>query len=225
MSDTVLADDLKPITFGSDLPIESHQTRIISEKLRDALALSGYDLSVIHIPSNRSLSLANEGVIDGELSRVGNLHQITANQYSNLIRIECPMLSVWITVFSANPDISINQIEDLSGYSVSYLNGRKYFDHVFAPVVNPFNLMKLNSDLQAFELMSRNRIDIVITTDLEGQAIIKEHTKYRHIRQVKKLIELPVYSYIHKKHAGLVQVLGNNLTKRTKLDTGFITRK
>ncbi|AWB65605.1 hypothetical protein C2869_03760 [Saccharobesus litoralis] len=206
------AQDLK-LTFGADLPLNSYQPATIIAKLEKAFAMSGVQFNAISVPSNRSLQLAHKGVIDGDLSRVSNLHEITGHRYSNLVRIDHVMFSVWIAIFTNNPDIEIDNLSDISQYTVCFTNGRKYFDDVFAPLVQPDNLVKLNSDLQAFELLAKKRVDIVITTSREGNQLIQDWVKFDQIREVKKLIKLPVYSYIHKKHSALLDDLTRNLAK------------
>lgn len=201
------------IVFSSDLPLDSYQPATIIAKLEKAFAMSGVKFSTINLPSNRSLALSNEGVIDGEISRVGNLHEVTNHKYSNLVRIEHKVLSVWISVFSNQSDIEVNSTADLKNYSVCFINGRKYFDDVFEPIVKPSFLIKVNSDLQAFNLLQKNRVDLVITTSVEGEQLIKQQAKFADIREVKKLIELPIYAYINKKHAALLPELTANLAK------------
>lgn len=201
------------ITFTVDLSLDSYQPAIIINKLTQAFAISDIEFTALRVPSNRSLNLAHMGVVDGELSRVGNLHEVTNNKYSNLIKIDHKMLSVWVSVFGIHDNIRIHSLEDIGQYSVCYINGRKFFDDVFAPLVKPGSLMRVNSDRQAFEALAKKRVDIVITTHVEGQQLIASEPKFSQIKQIKKIIELPIYSYIHKKHQALLPELLENLAQ------------
>lgn len=201
------------ILFGTNLPLDSHQSATIIPKLAHAFAQMGIEFEAIYVPSNRALSLANDGVVDGDISRVWNLHDITNNQYSNLIKIDHKMLSVWVSIFSKDENIVINNLTDLNNYSVCYINGRKGFDDTFEPLIKPSHLVKVTTDLQAFQLLTKDRVDLVITTHMEGNQLIKDIPEFQHIKETNKILELPIYSYIHKKHAHLIAELAANLAE------------
>lgn len=208
---------VKKIVFGTNLPMEGHQSATIIPKLSQAFEQIGIEFEAIIVPSNRALSLANSGVVDGDISRVWNLHEITQNQYDNLIRINHKMLTVWVSVYSKNQDIVVNELTDLNKYSVCYINGRKLFDDTFQPLIKPTHLVKVNTDFQAFNLLDKERVDIVITTHMEGNQIINDNPEFHEIKEIKKILEIPIYSYINKKHEALVDKLTASLVSAERL--------
>lgn len=213
--DKGVAEDalLKPLVFSTDLPLDSPLVQAIVPKLTKAFKLIGYQFIAINSPSERSLILANKGMIDGEISRAHNFHQVTDNQYANLIRIEHKMTSTWLSLFSARKDIKIDELEDLSSYNLGYFRGRKLFTKMLKDYVPESNIHQVEDDLQGFKMLALNRVDLFMTSKAEGYSLINSQADFNQIAEVKQIAEIAIYSYIHKKHQALLPELLDSLKR------------
>lgn len=210
---TALAID--SITFGSGAPLEEYQARVIVPILTEAFALHGIEFNALHLPSLRSLEVSNSGKLDGEVQRSSNFKKITQNLYPNLIRIDCKLLSVYLTVFAKNT-ITITNWHDLQNYSIAYYRGRKDVGKFLANVLKVDNIYRVNTDIQAFHMLAAGRVDIVISESRVGNEIINSNTKLNNIFEIKRLHQSDIYSYIHKKHEKILPKLINTLNEMKK---------
>ncbi|EWH09170.1 hypothetical protein DS2_13894 [Catenovulum agarivorans DS-2] len=199
------------IVFSSDLPLESPLVKTIVPKLKAAFAKMGIRFQAINAPGERSLVLSNTGGVDGEITRAHNFHEVTHHKYNNLIRIEYQMATTWLSLFSGQPNIKIEKLEDLADYKVSYFRGRKLFTAMLSNYVPERNIHKVENDLQGFKMLALNRVDLVMTSDAEGEVLINSSENLSHIVEVKKIIQIPIYSFIHNKHRHLLPQLVSNL--------------
>lgn len=195
------------IVFGAGSPLDSHQVQIITPKLKKAFASLGIRFEVRNLPSARSLSESNSGRIDGELHRVKDFHRISGHRYSNLLKIDYKMMSVWLSVYAKSSKIKIDSWEDLSQYRVSYYRGRKNVEAKLSQFVKKSNIFVTDTDVQAMKMLKLGRVDLVISESLQGAKLIASNNQLSQIMEISKLEETKIYSYIHKRHQGLIKPL------------------
>ena len=186
------------IKFSSGAPLIDFQASIISPILAEAFAAQNIEFSVVHSPGLRSLQLSNSGQLDGELNRVVNFHEITNNEYSNLIKIDCKLLSVRLAAF-ASRQILINDWQDFKHYDIAYYRSRKDVDKHLEQLKTKNNIYKVNTDIQAFQMLAAGRVDIVISEDDLGQKILNDNIDLKNIIEIKQFSQTDIYSYINKK--------------------------
>lgn len=207
-SSTSIAVD--SITFASGAPLDDYQARIIVPILTEAFKKNNIEFSALYIPSLRALRISNSGELDGELHRVSNFHEITNNQYNNLLRIDCKLLSVHLTVF-AKEKFLINNNEEIKNYSLAYYRGRKDVDQLLSQLKTHESIYRVNTDIQAFQMLVTGRVDLVISESHLGNRIIDSNTKFNNIKELKRLTKTNIYSYIHKKHQALLPIINKTL--------------
>jgi len=203
---------VESLTFASGAPLDDYQAKIIIPILTEAFKINHIEFRAVHMPSLRALQISNSGLLDGELHRVSNFHEISHNQYSNLLRIDCKLLSVYLTVY-AKENFVINNSDDLQHYKLAYYRGRKNVDKLFNQQEIKTNIYKVNTDLQAFQMLAAGRVDVVISEGNLGNHIIQSNEKFNNIKQIKRLEKTDIYSYIHKKHIKLLPVLSKTLNQ------------
>ena len=204
------AQDVQELTFSGGAPLNTYIPSVTFRILEEALKKNGIKLNAVHYPSLRSLSASNSGELDGELHRVFNLHEITKGKYTNLLRIESELLSVSMVAYAIKK-IKVNSWKDLEGYSIGFFRGRNNIKDAISIVVKKENIQYLNSDQQAFEMLKKGRIDVVITDKVRGENYLKSDVRYAEITNVGRLSEARIYSYIHKKHHELVKELAKTI--------------
>jgi len=198
------------ITFASGAPLSDYQARIIIPILTEAFKKNNIEFSAQQMPSLRALQVSNSGELDGELHRVSNFHEITNNQYNNLLRIDCKLLSVHLTVF-AKEKFLINNNEEIQNYSIAYYRGRKDVDQLLSQQKVHKSIYRVNTDIQAFQMLAAGRVDLVISESYLGNRIIDSNTKFNNIKELKRLTKTDIYSYINKKHHELLPIINKTL--------------
>ncbi|MCJ8339853.1 MAG: transporter substrate-binding domain-containing protein [Pseudomonadales bacterium] len=191
------------IVFTGGASLKSYQPSIIVPILTEAFKRNGIKFRALHHPSLRSLMLANSGKLDGELHRVYDFHKVSMGKYPNLVRIESKLLSVWLSVFSAN-GIVITGWGNLKGFRVAYYRGRKDVETILNKVLAPELIIRVNTDEQAFSMLAAGRVDLVISESIQGKMLVESHQKFRKIMEVAKIDESKIYAYMHFKHKKLV---------------------
>jgi polar amino acid transport system substrate-binding protein len=213
------ANAIEEITFSGDSPLDDYQPQLIVPLLTEAFRRNGIRFNAKHYPGLRSLLMSNSGKTDGEMHRVYEFHKISGGNYPNLIRIESKLLSVWIAAFSTQ-DIKIHTWQDLKGYKVAYLRGRKAFKQQLDGVLPASQALTTVTDQQAFKMLAADRVDIVISESVQGGKIIANNPNFTNITEIGRLDEVKIYSYINSRHKELAPKIANTL-EEMKLDGSF----
>jgi ABC-type amino acid transport substrate-binding protein len=207
---TIQAAIVRNVTFSGGAKLDSYLSTVSVSILREAFKSKGIDFFAIHNPSLRSLRLSNSGIVDGELHRVSNFHNITKNKFKNLIKIESKLLSVKMAAFSLS-DTQINSWKDLENKKVAYYRGRMNLNKLLAANNLQNNITKVNSDMQAFGMLLLSRVDFVITDRAQGNHLISSNHKFSKIQMSGILNEEKIYAYIHKKHKKLAPAIADSI--------------
>jgi hypothetical protein len=194
--------NLKITTF--DTPYSTVMTRII----REAYKLIGREIDVAMLPGSRAIKLSGLGAVDGELYRIGEI----SNTYPDLVRVNVVIANLEVRAFSHTLDFIINGWSSLKPYRLAVMQGVKVTD------MHTQNMQRVmvNNFHQLFNLLSNERVDLVITTNIAGRIAIKE----MHLKNIKMLSpaihNFKVYHFVHKKNRELVPLLTAALTKMKK---------
>lgn len=198
------------VVFSGGAPLDTYQPRVIVPILTEAFRRNGIEFEAQYHPSLRSLMYANSGIIDGELHRVYEFHEISDEKYPNLIRIESKLLSIWLSAFSSKVK-KIEKWEDLKDYKIVYYRGRKNVEKYLKTYTSFEQTSTASTDRQAFQMLAAGRVDVVISESLAGRQIIENNSKYGNIKEIAKLKETEIYSYIHKKHKDLARIIAHTI--------------
>jgi len=203
------------ITFSGGAPHDTFQPRIIIPLLTEAFKRNDIEFNAVYLPSIRSMESSNAGVVDGELHRVFNFHEVSDGKYPNLIRIDSELMSIWISAFSTKK-VKLNSWQDLKYLNVAYYRGRKNVEKFLSTVIPENRIFKVSDDKTAFQLLAAQRIDVVISESFEGTRLIKNNYEFSDIYEVGRLDETKIYSYINKKHQHLATKVAITLDEMKK---------
>jgi len=196
--------------FVGGSPLDTYQPRTIVPLLEEAFRRNGIDFEARHYPSSRALVLSNSGEADGELNRVSNFHEVSKGEYPNLVRIESHLMTVHLAVFSRR-NTRIDKPSDLKGFNIAYKRGRKNVEKILDGFVFEKDMQPKNSDMTAFSMLAEGRVDYVMSPSFEGQMLIQQNDKFDAIKEVGRIEEVKIYSYMHKKHSGLAETIAASL--------------
>ncbi len=204
------AQSVKEVTFSGGAPLDTYIPSITVPVLTEAFKRNGIEFKALHLPSLRSLESTNAGILDGELHRVSNFHEVSRGKYPNLIKIDSDLVHVWVVAFSTK-SIKINSWKDLKDYYVSYYRGRKNITAALQNVVPQKQIFRVNNDKKAFELLSAGRIDIVVTERNQGHKILSTYPNFSNISEVGQLQQSIIFAYINKKYKDLALKIATSI--------------
>ena len=185
----------------NNTPLDRKALEQLSQK---SLRRIGVDLKLVSLPSERSLTAANLGEVDGEGLRVGGLGG-PDGPYPNLIQVPERFVRISFVAFSKNATISLdNGWDSLKPYRIAFINGWKMFEANAqgARVVN-----KVDKPEQLFRMLDEGRVDLMLYTHADGLLLARNLGLTSVAPLSPALKEVDMYLYLHKKHQALVPKL------------------
>lgn len=163
------------------------------------------EILVYPAASERSLLNANEGIDDGQALRVAGLEQI----YPNLIRVPEPVMMNDFVAMSRKPAFATPNWQALKPYSLTYIIGWKIFESNVPPDVPATPVREAE---QMFALLARGRVDVALHERWQGLAQARNSGLTVQVME-PPLLSVPMYMYLHKKHAQLVPKVSQALAR------------
>jgi polar amino acid transport system substrate-binding protein len=204
--------DVKTLTFPQ--VVEGKFAEVGEAILEEAYRRIGIKVEFIYYPSERALIESNLGRIDGEMYRINGLDKT----YTNLVKVPTSYISAVHFVYSIDPDIKVNGYDSLKSKSIAYRQGLKAVEKNTAD----FNQRQVSSPEQAFFMLEKGRVDIVIEEELTSTSIIKEN-KLKNIKPLYPAIsEDKLFHYLNKNYEHLVPEIDRVL--KTMLLDGTIDK-
>lgn len=198
MSSTVWCGETLVFTTPAGPPLSmTNQQGFIDLVVGEALSRMGYQLKVSHLPAERALINANNGVDDGDLNRIGGLEK----NYPNLIQVPERTFDMEFAGFTNNPQIHITDWDSLKPYTVGLITGWKILER---SIPTATQLTTVKNPEQLFNLLVNGRADIILYGKWQGLSYIKEHN-LKGIKYLEpSLARMDMFVYFHKKHQALV---------------------
>ncbi|WP_457577134.1 substrate-binding periplasmic protein [Desulfomarina sp.] len=170
-------------------------------KVFDSLGLT---IKINHLSSARSIENVDIGLDDAEYARIKGLNE----KFTNILPVNEKLMDFSFTAFSKDPGIRITGWEGLKKYNVGFIRGWKIYE---INVKNTRSLHVVSSEVELFNMLLKDRVDIILYEKLRGYDFLSEN----HISGVFAL-ENPLsvrgmYLYVHKKHENLIPKIENAL--------------
>jgi polar amino acid transport system substrate-binding protein len=205
----LLVFGLAPAVAGNPtLTLSTNNTpldrKALEQLSQESLRRIGVDLKLVSLPSERSLTAANLGEVDGEGLRVGGLGG-PDGPYPNLVQVPERFVRISFVAFAKNATISLdNGWDSLKPYRIAFINGWKMFEANAqgARVVN-----KVDKPEQLFRMLDEGRVDLVLYTHADGLLLARNLGLTSVAPLSPALKEVDMYLYLHKKHQALVPKL------------------
>jgi len=166
----------------------------------------GLKVDIQPMSAERSLLNVNNGIDDGDVSRVLGIDQA----YPNLVRVPEPVMFYQMVVFTRKPSFVVKGAASLEAFDVGILTGWKILER---NIVNTRSLLKLETGAQLFSMLDKGRIDVAVIEKLEGLHFIQT-LGLKNIRIMEPaFVEGDWFLYLHKKHEALVPRLAEEIRK------------
>ncbi len=182
----------------------SEQTGYLDRLLGTALQRLDYRLETIRAPAERALIIANDGINDGEMLRIGGLQK----KYPNLIQVPEKLIDLEFVAFTRNKSLKITGWQDLAAQPVAMITGWKIFER---NVPATAELVTVKNADHLFTLLLKGRTDVILYSRWSGLAYIRNHQLQGISIVEPPLARKSMYVYLHKRHRDLVPRLADAL--------------
>lgn len=180
-------------------PTASVLTKTSLVILETAYSRLGHTVTFHEMPVRRGVIETNVGHYDADAHRIDGIQLM----YPNLIKIDVPINSFALHVFSKYEESTVFTLADLQNYSISTIKGTLLFEQIL-PEIEPYYV---DSNLQAFLQVTNDRADLAVATDnvwLE----FKHKPEFQSIHQHHPaILRQPLYHYVYAEHYDLVAPL------------------
>ncbi|KAE9628646.1 substrate-binding periplasmic protein [Parasedimentitalea maritima] len=166
-------------------------------QLQEVFKRAQIGLVIEHLPAERALINANSGVDDGTFLRVAGLDKT----YSNLIMVPESFMDLEFIVISKDKDVVPNGWGGLDQYHIGIITGWKIVED---NTVNAKSVIRVDTVDQLFQLLSLNRVDLVIYERLRTRVALREKPVEGAVVLEPALVRKPMYLYLHVKNSNLV---------------------
>lgn len=171
-------------------------TGFLDTVAKEAFKRIGYSLSTVHLPAERGLKNANDGIEDGELARIKGLEKL----YPNIVRVPEKIMDWEFTAFSYKKIPMTKGWKSLLPYSVSFINGWKILEK---NVPKQTEVTKVRTTEQLFLMLLKKRADIILFERWSGLLYVKQHMPLVKI-QTPPLATREMFIYLNKKHRKII---------------------
>lgn len=185
------------------------QKGFVDQIVSEALSRNGVSLEVSHLPAERALINANDGVDDGDLNRIAGLTKF----YPNLVQVPEKTFTMEFVAFSRNKEFTISDWSTLKPYSVGIITGWKILERNIPEKVV---LTKVKNTEQLFSLLKSNRVDVILFGKWQGLDYIKKNNIKGMKLLTPALASRDMYVYFHKKNKYLVPLFTKSLRDMKK---------
>lgn len=172
--------------------------------LREAYHRLGITLEMKHYPWARALRYASDGETDGELFRATVDH----DTYPNLVKLNVPITYTEFVVLTKDVEFQVTGWEGLRPYTLGSTIGVK----VIEQHTQGMQIERVVTLQQALMKLENGRTELVIADRLSVIKALKE-LGFTDIRILEPPLErMPLYHYLHTRHAALIPQLEQTLT-------------
>ncbi|MEH6476797.1 MAG: transporter substrate-binding domain-containing protein [Sneathiella sp.] len=203
------ADEFHMVT-GAKAPYSSDNGSGFLELIaKEAFGRLGHTVKFNTLPTARAIQTVSVGKADGDMQRIGGLEK----KIPNLVPVLESVSEYEFTGFSLSKNLRNLDLKDLSGSTVAYLNGWKYYDF---NVPKETSTIIANTPSQLFKLLKKKRVDLVLFSRWSGYYWAQKE-KVAAFAINPSFKKLKMYIYLNKKHIELAPMLARAL-KQMKED-------
>lgn len=172
--------------------------------LREAFSRINIGMERVHVPAERALQNADQGIEAGVYVRVAGLEET----YRNLVMVPESVTDYEFVVFSKNRNLPIKEWEDLQAYEVGIITGWKILEN---NIRGAKSLLKVKNAELLFRALSDDKVDLIVYNRLDGYGTLKELGLSGIHVAARPLAVRPMFLYLHQDHRQLTVPLAEAL--------------
>jgi len=191
--------------------VEGATNMQISQRvLAEAYQQLGMGFEVDAYPGMRSLRNADQGLVDGELSRQGGLE----TTHPNLLRVPVPINQLEAVAFTRARDFRVRGWQSLKPYRVGIRRGVTFAEE--GAKAAGIDVQTVDSVEQLFRLLLANRVDVIVVARMNGLEALQLLGNTDIHTLAPPVESFAMYHYLHTRHRALVPRLTAILQKMAK---------
>ncbi len=172
-------------------------TPVAESILSQAYGELGIRIQTFITSPRRALLDSASGKTDGELVRIRTIEA----DHSSLLRVDVPIILARTFAYTNKPQLRGKSFKQLRHLRVGHVAGARFA----AELADGFaEVWTADTPEQLFEMLQRDRIDLVIAGESTGRRIIRDRKLVGVFPLRPSLQEVAFYHYLHEKHADLV---------------------
>lgn len=186
------------LATGTLPPMTSAPGRIgfLDALMPEVFGRIGLDVTLMALPFERSLINANAGIEDGDPFRAPGFEK----DYPDLLQVPERVMDLDFVAYATRADVQVREWSDLARYSVGHVTGWKIFERNVKTAKNVTTVRGLD---RLFPLLASGRVDVVLVDRWQGLWLASEAGLPAKALN-PPLARVPMFTYLHRKHAALV---------------------
>lgn len=179
------------------------QTGFFDLLLRELFTRVDREVELMRLPAERALLMADKGVSDGDVPRIAGLEK----RYDNLVPVPEAIIDYRFVAFMREHVESGITWDMMRQYKVGMVIGWKIYEE---NVPAGSRLTKVSSAGQLIDMLGNSRLDIALYERYAGKYLINK--KQLPLQESSPPLAIkPMYLYLHKSRADLVEPLADAL--------------
>ena len=197
----------KPFVMAADAEPTSYLFQWARLIYTEAFTRMGVPLEMTTYTLARRTALIEDGVIDGEVSRI----YAYADAHPGLIRIEEPVMDFTFSVYTGSPSLRAQKLDELPvNTMVEHRRGILMCENALKKSFAPELISNVTSTEQGLKKLLARRSDAYCDIDAYIKETLQTSADLKGTTGVRKLFDLaavPTYPYIFRRHADLAPKL------------------
>lgn len=180
------------VLVGPNDPVNQVSTLILSA----AYAKLGISIRVQHPPAARTASFATQGMSDGLVNRIEGIDK----NFPSLIRITVPINFVEGFVYTKDSNVKVTDWQSLAPYRIGVRIGTLFIERH----THGMDRTSVISNEALFQMLHKDRIQIALTSGLEGLSVIKRLNLTGITRVEPSLTRALLFHYLRQENKHLI---------------------
>jgi len=194
---------------GGSLSIQSFRV------LKEAYSRIGVEVKAKRLPAARSLEMAEDGEVDGEVNRIKAIDE----QYPHLMRIDVPVNRLEGVVLTCNTSLAHVTPEAIGKLHLGIKIGNRYAEMLTQGMPD---VTRLPREEKLMALLLEGRLDALLVDRAWAETeMAKPDMDCLRVNE-PPLVVVPLYHYLNRRHAALVPLITAEL--RAMRESGEIDR-
>ena len=171
----------------------------------EAFKRAGASVRFVTLPPERGLRNANEGVEDGEVTRIAGI-ELT---YKNLLPVPEKVIDWNFSAFSRTPNLALkSEWRSLAPYTVGIIKGWKIAER---NLIGNQDVVLAGDVSQLFRLLEKERAEVIVYSREMGLAYLLTQGMHGVYLLEPPLESREMFIYLNSKHAAFVPKLAESL--------------
>lgn len=164
--------------------------------VKEAFKRSGLQAEFKRLPLSRSVAMANEGSIDGELMRISD----AVKNFPDLVPVPTPVVMADVALYSMNEAVVNLPRAEQRKRKVGLTRGTL----ILTKHSQGMDITDTQTISTAFEMLANQRFEMIMMVFLDAELEVARRGLQNVHRRPRYWASEPLYFYLHKTHAALV---------------------